>query len=99
MTLIMTMLRRLKEVYPDKMVSIEHDHVIYSEGTEAVSYNLYIGGTISKEYPDFISLVNAVNKLTGTMTHIVIVHKGGPDADPYANREPRFSNDWGRAEG
>ena len=74
MTLVMSMLRRLKEVYPNRMVSIEHDHAIYSGGDENIRWKLYIYDVISEEYKDFTALVNAINKLTNTMTHIIAVY-------------------------
>ena len=74
MTIIMSMLRRLKEVYPEKMVSIEHDHAIYSSGEEIIRWNLYVQDVVSAEYLDFTVMVNAINKLTNTMTHIIIIN-------------------------
>ena len=84
MTIIMSMLRRLKEVYPNRMVSIEHDHAIYAGGDEVIRWNLYVQGVITEEYLSFDAMVNAINKLTNTMTHIITVYNTADgECDPY----------------
>ena len=99
MTIIMSMLRRLKEVYPNRMTSIKQHYNIFGNGSEEILWSLYIEDNVCEDYDDFTSLVNAINKLTNTMTHIITVYNTADGkCNPFDGHEPSARNGWYRGD-
>ena len=96
--LIRSICKRPKEVYPNTYVAINHDQGIHKNGSEEDIRTLYVSDHVNEEFSRFEHLVNRVNQLTDTMTHIVTVRKADHKSDPFKDREPSAGNGFYRGD-